>query len=138
MTKYKVTIRDFSPCERVKFNYPNMNLDSWIDIQYYNQTFVATKSTDKIYYLEETNKKLPELAFCKIVEIDPREELKVDDKVIVKHEYGPEEYRHFSHYEKDKEGIYCFDNGMTSFTTINSIYVLTSKWSKWRKAERIN
>lgn len=62
---------------------------------------------------------------------DPREELKVDDKVWVWDIDGQKKLpRYFSSYSKGREGICCFANGTASFSTNH----ITTHWDCWEKA----
>lgn len=62
---------------------------------------------------------------------DPREELKVDDKVWVWNFDGrPKRPRYFSSYDKDKRGISTFIDGATSFSTDGGLI----HWECWEKA----
>lgn len=60
---------------------------------------------------------------------DPREELKVDDKVWVWNNKGIKYPRYFSSYDPDDCGISVFMVGSTSFSANG-----TSHWDYWEKA----
>lgn len=77
------------------------------------------------YYREDTDHSLD------LVEYNPAEDLKVDDRILVKGNCSGGAWvpRHFSHIG-DNGKVHAFLDGRTSFTTKN-----TTIWNQWKYPE---